>query len=164
MKQTEIDFVIPTEFGGIGFIMSEQMIAEIRLMTPDECALDDPCNAMYDEARMDIKSRLAGYLNNPSTRLSLPTQDTAGTSFQRRVWQAIRTIPVGETVSYGQLANQLNSSPRAVANACGANPYPIVTPCHRVVSQHGLGGFMQGIRDDYLTIKRWLLRHEGVSV
>jgi methylated-DNA-[protein]-cysteine S-methyltransferase len=83
-----------------------------------------------------------------------------GTVFQQRVWQAIASIPLGQTRSYGQLAEQLNSGPRAVANACGANRIPLIIPCHRVLAKNGLGGFMQGKKNG-LNIKRWLLAHEG---
>ena len=65
----------------------------------------------------------------------------AGTSFQQRVWMAMRAIPPGETVTYGELARRLGSEPRAVGGACGANPLPIVIPCHRVVAANGAGGY-----------------------
>jgi methylated-DNA-[protein]-cysteine S-methyltransferase len=64
-------------------------------------------------------------------------------------------------MSYGEVAAAIRSGPRAVGNACGANPYPIVVPCHRVVAaNHGLGGFARNSGGFLLDIKRWLLRHE----
>jgi len=81
-----------------------------------------------------------------------------GTAFQRNVWQALQTIPYGITVSYGELAQQLKkpTATRAVGAANGANPLPIVIPCHRVIGADGsLTGFGGG-----LDIKRWLLEHE----
>lgn len=164
MTQPEIDFHIATDFGGIGFIFSAQCIAEIRLMPHYECPQQNALTTPLDELRKNIQTQLQRYLTNPASLLSLPTLALKGTPFQRGVWEAIRAIPVGQTVSYGQLAKALNSSPRAVSNACGANPFPILTPCHRVVSQSGIGGFMQGRQDDDLEIKRWLLRHEGAVV
>lgn len=85
-----------------------------------------------------------------------------GTAFQQRVWQAISEIPFGKTSTYSDIAHKIGSGPRAVANACGANQLPILVPCHRVVAKNGLGGFMQGA-DGGLTIKKWLLKHEGVT-
>lgn len=85
-----------------------------------------------------------------------------GTAFQQRVWQAIGEIPFGKTSTYSDIANKIGSGPRAVANACGANQLPILVPCHRVVAKNGLGGFMQGA-DGGLAIKKWLLKHEGVT-
>ena len=61
----------------------------------------------------------------------------AGTPFQQKVWQALRQIPVGQVKTYGEIAQQLNTSPRAVGLACGANPIPVLIPCHRVVGQTG---------------------------
>ena len=99
------------------------------------------------------------YLQQANSPFNLPPV-MYGTVFQQRVWQAIASIPIGQTRSYGQLAEQLNSGPRAVANACGANRIPLIIPCHRVVAKNGLGGFMQGKKNG-LNIKRWLLAHEG---
>ncbi len=83
---------------------------------------------------------------------------TGGTTFQREVWKALRAIPAGVTTSYGQLATTLGrtGSARAVGAANGANPIPIVVPCHRVIGANGtLTGFASG-----LPRKRWLLDHE----
>ena len=66
----------------------------------------------------------------------------------------------GETRSYGELATSLKSGAQAVGQACGANPIPIVIPCHRVVGKSGLGGFMRHASGVSLDIKRWLLAHE----
>lgn len=84
-----------------------------------------------------------------------------GTRFQQRVWQALQNIPSGETLTYGELAKQLNSSPRAVGQACRNNPIPIIIPCHRVVSASGLGGYAGDTGGKLMAIKKWLLRHEG---
>ena len=87
---------------------------------------------------------------------------TAGTTFQRSVWQALRTIPAGQTLSYGGLAARLGrpSASRAVGLANGSNPVAIVVPCHRVIGKGGsLTGYAGGIER-----KRWLLGHESNSV
>lgn len=106
--------------------------------------------------------QLRCYLENPGFVFTLPLAP-AGTPFQRRVWARIAEIPHGETRTYGALAEALNSAPRAVGGACGANPYPLVVPCHRVVaSGGGLGGFARQRGGLLLDIKRWLLVHEGI--
>ncbi|OIR02436.1 methylated-DNA--protein-cysteine methyltransferase [mine drainage metagenome] len=102
------------------------------------------------------------YFEQPTASLDISVL-SQGTAFQQRVWRAIATIPAGETRTYSQLAEQIGSGSRAVANACGANPLPILIPCHRVVAKHGLGGFMQG-KQNGLLIKQWLLKHEGVNL
>ena len=82
-----------------------------------------------------------------------------GTDFQMEVWQAIQKIPYGETWTYKQIAQSVGhpNAYQAVGQACGANPIPIIIPCHRVLNESGaLGGFGLG-----LDVKKWLLRHEG---
>lgn len=111
-----------------------------------------------------ICRQLAVYMQEPSVAFDVPL-DLRGTPFQQRVWAAIRAIPVGQTISYAELAARVGSGPRAVANACGANPIPVIIPCHRVVASHGLGGFMGGKKSTALSIKSWLLEHErGESI
>jgi methylated-DNA-[protein]-cysteine S-methyltransferase len=108
-----------------------------------------------------IYAQIMSYFVLPSFKCDLPP--LTGTPFQLRVWQAIYAIPVGETRTYGQLAALLGSGPRAVANACGANPFPIIIPCHRVVAKSGIGGFLQGKKYGVL-VKQWLLQHEGIDL
>ncbi|MHA1153710.1 MAG: methylated-DNA--[protein]-cysteine S-methyltransferase [Alphaproteobacteria bacterium] len=85
----------------------------------------------------------------------------SGTPFQRRVWTEMARIPFGGTASYGALARELGSVARAVGGACGANPIPIVIPCHRVLGAGGaLGGFSGGTGP---ATKRALLELEGVT-
>jgi methylated-DNA-[protein]-cysteine S-methyltransferase len=84
---------------------------------------------------------------------------SGGTAFQKKVWKALTDIPVGETLSYSALARRIGepAAVRAVGAANGANPVPIVVPCHRVIGADGsLTGFGGGLER-----KRWLLRHEG---
>jgi methylated-DNA-[protein]-cysteine S-methyltransferase len=109
-----------------------------------------------------ITQEILAYLQRPHQAFSLPAQ-LAGSAFQNKVWLAIYAIPLGQTRTYSELAAQLQSGPRAVANACGANRLPLLIPCHRVVAKNGLGGFMRGDKNG-LSIKRWLLAHEGLHV
>lgn len=104
---------------------------------------------------------LDAYFEGALRTFSLPLKP-AGTSFQRRVWAAIAAIPCGETRSYGALAAELGSGPRAVARACAANPIPVLIPCHRVIGADGrLTGYSGG---SGIATKTWLLRHEGAAV
>jgi methylated-DNA-[protein]-cysteine S-methyltransferase len=114
-----------------------------------------------DRATADIIEALQAYLRDPSLPLTIEPL-LEGTPFQCRVWRRLMQIPPGETMTYGQLAQQLNSSPRAVGNACRANPCPLVVPCHRVVGKQGLGGFAGRTSGPKLQLKIWLLTHEGV--
>ena len=84
-----------------------------------------------------------------------------GTDFQKSVWAALTGIPAGKTLTYGQLAKQLGTSPRAIGAACRANPIPILIPCHRVTAEHHLGGYMGATRGEALKHKTYLLQKEG---
>lgn len=123
--------------------------------------LGTPPQPPRDDLSQEARRQLECYLRDASFRFDLPLA-LWGTGFQQRVWAAIASIAPGRTLSYTALAAQVGSGARAVANACGANPIALVIPCHRVVGSHGLGGFMSGRSADALTIKRWLLAHEGV--
>lgn len=105
-----------------------------------------------------IVTALAAFFRGDVTALDAIPVDPAGTAFQRRVWAALRTIPAGETTTYGALAGALGmpTASRAVGAANGANPIWLVVPCHRVVGASGaLTGYAGG-----LAVKRWLLAHE----
>lgn len=84
-----------------------------------------------------------------------------GTDYQKRVWAALCEIPLGETRTYKQIAEQVGGSPRSVGQSVGRNPLPILIPCHRVVAAHGLGGYSG---DGGLDDKIWLLEFEGASL
>jgi methylated-DNA-[protein]-cysteine S-methyltransferase len=109
-----------------------------------------------------VCDQLLRYFENPDAQFNVPLKP-GGTSHQQKVWQAMLNIPRGETRSYGELATELKSGAQAVGQACGANPIPIIIPCHRVVSKSGLGGFMGHASGTSLDIKRWLLAHEAAT-
>ena len=81
-----------------------------------------------------------------------------GTAYQKRVWAALCTIPVGQTITYTELAQQCGGHARSIGQAVARNPIPIIIPCHRVIAQHGLGGYSS---DGGLEDKIWLLTLEG---
>ncbi|MGO1161062.1 bifunctional DNA-binding transcriptional regulator/O6-methylguanine-DNA methyltransferase Ada [Brucella pseudogrignonensis] len=110
-----------------------------------------------DRAFEDHVAHVIGFVEHPGIGLELPL-DLRGTAFQQRVWQALREIPLGETVSYSELASKIGlpKSTRAVAQACAANKIAVAVPCHRVVrSDGGLSGYRWGVER-----KRELLEKE----
>lgn len=146
---------IATPFGVLGIVADGAGLAAIDFLPPGTPPLppQDPMAAR-------VCTQIEAYLRDPAFVFDLPLKP-GGTPFRNRVWQALRQIPAGRTRSYGELAAALHSAPRAVGQACGANPIPIVIPCHRVVAKDGsLGGFMGATGGDPLAIKRWLLDHE----
>lgn len=105
-----------------------------------------------------LVAQVVGCVEAPSLGIKLPL-DVQGTAFQERVWQALREIPPGATVSYGQVAARIGQpkAVRAVAQACGANPLAVAIPCHRVVRRNGdLSGYRWGVER-----KRELLKRES---
>lgn len=115
----------------------------------------------YEVARR-VLGELQAYLADPRHVWKVAPSLT-GTPFRQRVWRLVQTIPPGQTRTYGELARELGSSARAVGQAVGDNPIPIVIPCHRVIAANGgLGGFNHSRSGYSLDIKRWLLGHEGV--
>lgn len=110
-----------------------------------------------------IQEQLKKYFSSaiPFSGLSLAPN---GTPFQKSVWKELCKIPLSETRTYGDIAQKLNSSPRAVGNACRKNPIAIIVPCHRVVSAKGIGGYAGETEGKEIMVKRWLLNHEGVQL
>ena len=117
-----------------------------------------------------IQYELDCYFNQADSSFSLFCDLQLGTEFQQKVWQALIDIPAGEVKTYGALAKELNSSARAVGNACRRNFFPVIVPCHRVVSASGIGGYAGDTLDkqqgeiNFLQIKQWLLAHEKAKI
>jgi len=107
----------------------------------------------------EAASQLEEYFAGDRTEFDVP-MELDGTAFQREVWTELTRIPYGKTISYGELARRVGrpNGPRAVGQANGRNPIPIIVPCHRVLASNGIGGYGGG-----LTVKRALLELEGVS-
>ena len=121
--------------------------------TPETASGTAADRAVLDRATAQLSAYFAGDL----THFDLPLAP-AGSPFQRRVWAVMSQIPFGRTRTYGELARDVGGVARAVGQACGANPIPIIIPCHRVVAGGGgLGGFSGGRGRDS---KRALLAHE----
>jgi AraC family transcriptional regulator of adaptative response/methylated-DNA-[protein]-cysteine methyltransferase len=110
-----------------------------------------------DEHFEQLVAQVVGFIEDPAIGLNLPL-DIRGTAFQQRVWQALRQIPAGSTVSYTEIAKRIGApkAVRAVAQACGANSLAVAIPCHRVVKNDGsLSGYRWGVER-----KRALLQKE----
>ncbi len=141
-------------FGVLGICCTDTVLTGIHFL-PASTASQTATNALAKT----VCEQLLRYVKNPAAKFSVPLA-LNGSAHQQKVWQALADIPRGETRRYGELAVSLRSGAQAVGQACGANPIPIIIPCHRVVSQSGLGGFMGDSSGAALNIKRWLLAHE----
>lgn len=151
--------IVEAPFGAIGVRVASEVIHELVYLPRSHAGMA-PTNALAERAARQLER----YLKEPDFRFDLPLAQV-GTEFQRRVWNVISAIPLGGVLTYGQVAKLIRSAPRAVGQACGANWYPLVIPCHRVTAARGLGGFSN--HDDasgfHLGVKRWLLAHEGIQ-
>jgi len=165
-KDADIRFAVgETSLGAILVAQSNKGICAITLGDdPDELVRDlqdrfPKANLIGgDKGFENLVARVVGFVEAPRIGLDLPL-DIRGTAFQERVWQALRQIPAGETVSYADIALRIGEpkAVRAVAQACGANKIAVAIPCHRVVRNDGaLSGYRWGVER-----KRALLEKEA---
>lgn len=104
-----------------------------------------------------VQAELSAYFSDPHHRFQLPLKPQ-GSPYQLNVWNALLVIPTGRTLTYGELAQKLQSGPRAIGQACKRNPLPLFIPCHRIVGKSDLGGYMGN--PNALPYKSSLLAHE----
>jgi len=146
--------IIDSPCGRLGIADNNEVVTGIHFL--DDFA---PCQSPLSRLADQTVRQLETFFSDPQFEFDLPLIESS-TSFQQRARNALRAIPVGETVSYGKLAASMSSSARAVAGACRRNPVPIIVPCHRVIASNGMGGFSGSVDGKPLRIKRWLLEHE----
>jgi methylated-DNA-[protein]-cysteine S-methyltransferase len=145
-------------FATLGITTTDKHLTGVRFLAPSVA----PKAPKRDTIAHLACVQLQAYLENPAFEFDLPVK-LAGTHHRLQVWEAMCRIPAGKVRSYGEVAEELHSSARAVGGACGANPVPVIVPCHRIIgANHTIGGFMGAKGDGFeLGIKRWLLEHEG---
>ena len=151
--------IVAAPFGAMGVRAHDGQVCELVYLPP-HFAEKDAQDAVSERACQ----QLARYFRDPDYVFDLPLA-ASGSAYQQRVWAAISGIARGQVRTYGDVARLIGSAPRAVGQACGANWFPVVIPCHRVTAAGGLGGFAH--HDDatgfHLGVKHWLLTHEGVA-
>ena len=152
--------VIDAPFGRLGI---QTGMVDGSLMVIQICYLPKSTRLVTpkDDLAKQVQEQCQSYFKDPSFNFDLPIAP-AGTTFQNKVWDQINRINAGNTLTYGEVAKNIRSAPRAVGQACGSNPYPLIVPCHRVVSATGIGGFAhQDGEGFHRQVKTWLLTHEG---
>lgn len=146
-------FSYHTPIGAIRFIYEQQQLIGVDIFP------SVPLNSSSPEPNSEAYRQIVEYING--TRQSFDINYSLnGTAFQTRVWHALLQIPYGQTRTYGELAEQLNTSARAVGNACRANPLPLIIPCHRIVAKTSIGGFSGQTTGKKIHTKLWLLNLE----
>jgi methylated-DNA-[protein]-cysteine S-methyltransferase len=108
----------------------------------------------------EIQQQFRQYWLNTDKRININLL-IQGSAYRHKVWAELCKIPFGETITYSALAGKIGSSARAVGNACRDNPYPVIIPCHRVVSVSGMGGYCGQTEGDFMAIKCKLLDYEA---
>ena len=162
---SKITTCLPSQIGDLTFEIARGKLLSLSIAekaSPNDTI--EPFNIDSDnQLRESMLQQLKKYFYSATLFRTIPTAPQ-GTLFQKSVWNELTKIPIGETRTYGEIANKLNSSARAVGNACRKNPIQIIVPCHRVISANGLGGYAGETSGRQLDIKRWLLNHEGVGL
>lgn len=160
---SEFTTYLPSPIGDLTLRFQSQALKYLSLSIDEEILLKEQSAGFNNKTFETISLQLRNYFSSASIfeNIALVLE---GTLFQKSVWQELSKIPVGETRTYGEIARKLNSSPRAVGNACRKNPIQIIVPCHRVLSAQGIGGYAGETEGRQVSIKRWLLKHEGVNV
>ena len=152
----DFDAVVRVAFGGIGIRTQAGVISEAVYLPKSIRPRVGQTPLARETAR-----QINAYFKDAAFQFDLPLAPK-GSAFQQRVWNVISSIPSGQTLSYGDVARRIRSAPRAVGQACGANWFSLLIPCHRVLAANGIGGFGSGDGGFHLNVKRWLLAYEGV--
>ena len=145
---------IAAPFGVLGIHCLQETLSNIVFLPPETPLLNP--ETPYTQ---EVCNQLHAYFRQADFPFKLAL-NLQGTLHQRKVWKSMQAIERGKTRQYGEIAREIDSSARAVGQACGANPVPIVIPCHRIVGKAGIGGFAHHSAGYELDIKRWLLAHE----
>jgi methylated-DNA-[protein]-cysteine S-methyltransferase len=148
--------IVPAPFGAIGIRSSGDVLQELSYLPPQY-----KVKPASDKLTKKVAMQVVAYLKNPDYVFDLDLPDV-GTEHQRKVWSVINAIPRGKVLTYGEVAHKIRSAPRAVGQACGANWFPLIIPCHRVTAMGGIGGFARHDGGFHQSVKRWLLQHEQV--
>jgi len=119
-----------------------------------------PAQIVKATGEHDIQRQLSQYWSAPEKPIHIKLLKQ-GSDFRNKVWAELCRIPFGETITYSALARRIGTAARAVGNACRDNPFPLIIPCHRVVSVSGMGGYSGQTEGDFMAIKSKLLAFEA---
>lgn len=167
MQHLSITDIIHTPIGWLTINLSLEGITKLEIVDITQDSLDSQVpvsnqthNAQLEKYLIQIKQEITKYFFDFKYKFQIPLAPQ-GTVFQKKIWQALRSIEPGKTISYSEFAQECGApnSVRAIANAIGQNPIAIIIPCHRVIGKNGdLTGYAGG-----LDIKKQLLLHEKIT-
>lgn len=148
----------PKVFHSVPFLDADLIVTTMNEVVID-CSWQLP-SANWPRNDSILAERIQRYLTDPVENHLDVTLYQQGTEYARKVWEILLNIPFGQVMSYSALAQQIGSGPRAVAQACRTNPYAGIIPCHRVIAQSGIGGFMGQSQGPMVQLKQGLLAYE----
>ena len=134
------------------------LLSQQGVITNADWAPDDDGGYLQEH---EIQRQFRQYWSNPGNTVIVKLL-RQGSAYRQQVWAELCNIPIGSTLTYSAVAQKLGSSARAVGNACRDNPYPVMIPCHRVVSVSGMGGYCGHTAGDFMAIKSKLLAYEAL--
>lgn len=141
------------------------IVGRLKLTTADLKSIqlievvDDDISEGWDQIAIFLQSfkELELFLKAKTKELTIPVDHTGLTEFQKKVYEVMKSIPYGETMTYGEIAKRMNSKAfQAIGTACGKNPFLLIYPCHRVLGTNNLGGFAHGLdmKQDLLELEQ----------
>lgn len=157
-KSRHYESVINLPIGKLGIQLDEQRLPILNFL-PNQTPLKQSTDPLVIEIIQELKC----YFENPHYSFKKKIK-LKGSLFQQKVWRALAQIPVGKTLTYGELAKKLKTSPRAIGQACRTNRIPILIPCHRIVAASHLGGFAGATSGKLMEVKTLLLKYEAYGL
>lgn len=169
LRVKQPDLWVECASGEIDMARINTPVGLLAIQTQGECLLGaewlfDGLSAKSPKSAFlqGLTVQVAAYWHSPLAGFTVPLLKR-GTEFQRKVWQALMTIPCAKTISYAEFASLIDSGARAVGGACRENPFPLFVPCHRVISKTGIHGYAGQMEGRLPLLKRQLLAHEAAS-
>lgn len=151
-----LQFAVSSPIGYLGLSFEDNDLVRLEFLQKKPANL----TTHFPTVVKKTMTQLNAYFKKPQ-KLNVIDHKIEGTPFQKKVWRHLAQIPVGNTVTYGDLAKKLGTSARAIGVACRTNRLPLIIPCHRVVSKSGQGGFCGQQTGHFFKIKDWLLKFEN---
>ncbi len=148
---------VKTPFAHFALVLENNQLVKIDFISQSAKSIQ-PRSPLAKSIVQQIRQYFSGERQRFEVKLNM-----RGTDFQNSVWRELLTVRYGKVKTYGEVAARLNTSARAVGNACRQNPVPLIVPCHRIVAASGIGGYSGNTSGPIHSIKFELLAHEGVT-
>lgn len=153
--------IIPSPLGALGLVIDNGALVKLDYLELPRSSKKIKLKKASGSLAKKIVEELDRYFRNGKRKFSISLK-LSGTLLENRIWQAMREIPAGQSITYGELAAKFDTGARVVGNICRKNPIPIIIPCHRVVAKNNIGGYCGNKKGYSIKNKEWLLELEKV--